>query len=121
MMLRESTSFSAIYLACGATDLREPVDGLDCIVKQDFQLDPFENYLFLFRNKGSTRLKGLCRDKNGFILCYKRLDGAGARFQWPKNEEVGRDISSTQLRLLLDGLSIDPPKGFANITARDFA
>jgi transposase len=74
----------------------------------------------LFCNKGCNRLKGLCWDKNGFILCYKHLNGAGARFQWPKNEESVRDISSTQLRLLLDGLSIDPPKGFGNITARDF-
>jgi transposase len=65
-------------------------------------------------------MKGLCWDRNGFILCYKRLDGPGAKFQWPKNQEAVRDITNEQLRLLLDGLSIDPPKGFGDITARDF-
>jgi hypothetical protein len=36
MMLRESSSFSAIYIACGATDLRKSVDGLACIVNKIF-------------------------------------------------------------------------------------
>lgn len=120
MLLREGGSFSAIYLACGPTDLRKSVDGLAGIVKQDFKLDPFGNYLFLFCNKGRNRVKGLCWDRNGFILCYKRLDGAGARFQWPKNQDAVRNISGIQLRQLLDGLSIDPPKGFGDISARDF-
>lgn len=120
MLLRDIKSYSAIYLACGVTDLRKSVDGLAGIVKQAFQIDPFGNYLFLFCNKGRNRLKGLCWDKNGFILCYKRLDGVGARFQWPRDSEAVRDISSTQLRMLLEGLSIDPPKGFGEISARDF-
>lgn len=120
MLLREQSRYSAIYLACGATDLRKSVDGLASIVKQDFKLDPFGNYLFLFCNKDRNRMKGLCWDRNGFILCYKRLDGQGAKFQWPRNPESLRDITSDQLRLLLDGLSIDPPKGFGDITARDF-
>lgn len=65
-------------------------------------------------------MKGLCWDRNGFILCYKRLDGSGAKFQWPKTPEAVRDITGKQMRLLLDGLSIDPPKGFGDISARDF-
>lgn len=35
-----------------------------------------------------------------------------------KNEV--RDISNTELRQLLDGFSIEPPRGFGNIKARDF-
>jgi transposase len=120
MLLRDSGGYSAIFIACGSTDLRKSVDGLAGIVKQDFMLDPFGNYLFLFCNKDRNRLKGLCWDRNGFILCYKRLDGPGAKFQWPKNQEAVRDITNVQLSLLLDGLSIDPPKGFGDITARDF-
>lgn len=120
MLLIDNSGYSVIYLACGATDLRKSVDGLAGIVKQDFKLDPFGNYLFLFCNKDRNRLKGLCWDRNGFILCYKRLDGPGAKFQWPKNQDAVRDITDVQFRLLLDGLSIDPPKGFGDITARDF-
>jgi transposase len=120
MLLKDITEYAGIYLACGATDLRRAVDGLAAMVKNDFSMNPFGNYLFLFCNRARNRMKGLCWDENGFWLCYKRLDGAGAKFQWPNQPEAVRDIGVEQLRLLLSGLSIDPPKGFGNISARDF-
>jgi transposase len=120
MLLKEITDYSGIYLACGATDLRQSVDGLSQIVKRDFGMDPFGNMLFLFCNKRRNRLKGLCWDRNGFWLCYKRLDGIGARFCWPNSPALAKEIKVEQLRLLLEGLSVDPPKGFGEITARDF-
>jgi len=119
-MLKEITSYAAIYLACGVTDLRKSVDGLAVIVKQQFNMDPFGNYLFLFCNRDRNRLKCLNWDRNGFVLYYKRLDGAGARFKWPKEPADVRNITVRQLGLLMEGLSIDPPKGFGEVTARDF-
>lgn len=119
-MLKEITSYDGIYLACGVTDLRKAVDGLAVIVKQEFNMDPFGNYLFLFCNRDRNRLKCLNWDNNGFVLYYKRLDGAGARFKWPKEPADVRNITVRQLRLLMDGMSIDPPKGFGEVTARDF-
>ncbi len=119
-MLKDISSYDAIYLACGATDLRKSVDGLAYIVKQQFKMDPFGNFLFLFCNRDRNRLKGLNWDRNGFVLYYKRLDGAGARFKWPKEPADKRDISIKQLRLLMEGMSIDPPKGFGEVSARDF-
>lgn len=119
-MLKEITSYDGIYLACGATDLRKSVDGLAIIVKQEFNMDPFGNYLFLFCNRDRNRLKCLNWDSNGFVLYYKRLDGAGARFKWPKEPADVRNVTVSQLRLLMEGLSIDPPKGFGEVTARDF-
>jgi transposase len=56
-MIKSIDSYSGIYLACGNTDLRKSVDGLATIVKQDFGLDPFGNYLFLFCNRGRNRMK----------------------------------------------------------------
>jgi len=121
MLLKNISEYSGIYLACGVTDLRKSVDGLAHIVKQDFEMDPFENYLFLFCNKRRNRMKGLCWDRNGFCLCYKRLDGMGAKFMWPdKLDAVRRDISVSQLKLLMGGLSVDPPRGFGAVSARDF-
>ena len=120
MLLREITSYSGIYLACGHTDLRKSVDRLSNIVRQDFGMGPFGNYLFLFCNRARNRLKGLTWDKNGFCLYYKRLDGECARFKWPEKAEVVRDIQVSQLKELFDGFSIEPPKGFAEVTARDF-
>lgn len=37
-------NYDGIYLACGITDLA--VDGPAIIVKQEFNMDLFENYLF---------------------------------------------------------------------------
>lgn len=119
-MLKDITSYDSIYLACGATDLRKSVDGLAVIVKQEFNMDPFGNFLFLFCNRERNRLKALNWDSNGFVLYYKRLDGAGARFKWPKEAADVRNITIKQLRLLMGGMSIDPPKGFGEVSARDF-
>ena len=44
----------------------------------------------------------------------------GARFVWPNSTEAARDINIAQLEMLLNGLSVDPPRGFGEITARDF-
>jgi len=118
--MKDIREYSGIFLAIGATDLRKAVDGLAHIIRQDFQMDPFGNYLFLFCNKSRNRLKCICWDKNGFWLGYKRLDGMGARFVWPNNTEAVRDISVDQLEKLLNGLSMDPPRGFGEIKARDF-
>jgi len=121
MLLKGISEYSGIYLACGATDLRRSVDGLAHIVKQDFQMDPFGNYLFLFCNKRRNRMKGLCWDSSGFCIVYKRLDGAGAKFAWPeKLDAAGRGISVEQLKLLMGGLSVDPPRGVGQVAARDF-
>jgi transposase len=96
------------------------VDGLANVVRQEFKIDPFGNYLFLFCNRARNRLKGLMWDRNGFCLFYKRLDGEGARFRWPKDPEKTLSIEVSQLKQLLDGFSIVQPKGFGDITARDF-
>lgn len=120
MLLKDIKEYDGIFIACGITDLRKSVDGLANIVKRNFQMDPFGNNIYLFCNRARNRMKGLTWDKNGFCLCYKRLDGAGARFQWPGSAESVRGVKIGQLRLLLDGLSIDPPKGFGKVTARDF-
>jgi len=120
MLLKDIREYSGIFVACNATDLRKSVDGLAYAVKQEFQMDPFGNYLFLFCNRRRNRLKCLCWDKNGFWLGYKRLDGMGAKFVWPTSPEAVRDISVAQLELLLSGMSVDPPRGFGTITARDF-
>ena len=120
MLMKDIHEYSGIFLAVGATDLRKAVDGLAHIIRQDLQMDPFGNYLFLFCNKSRNRLKCICWDNTGFWLGYKRLDGMGAKFVWPNNAEAVRNVNVAQLKMLLDGLSVDPPRGFDNVTARDF-
>ena len=59
-------------MAAGYTDLRRGIDGLAGIVQEQFQLDAFDDTLFLFCGRRSDRIKGLYWDNNGFILLYKR-------------------------------------------------
>ena len=57
-----------IYLATGYTDLRKGIDGLAGIVQERFQLDAFDDALFLFCGRRTDRIKGLYWDSNGFEI-----------------------------------------------------
>jgi transposase len=120
MLLKDIRDYDGIYLHVGPIDFRRAIDGLAHIVKQELRMDPFGNYLFLFCNKNRNRLKALAWENIGFSMYYKRLDGVGAKFIWPNTADALRNVSVEQLRLLLSGLSIDPPRGFSEVTARDF-
>jgi len=120
MILKDIHDYDGIYLAIEPVDFRKAVDGLAHVVRHELKLDPFGNYLFLFCNYRRNKLKCLTWDKNGFWLGYKRLDGVGAKFVWPRTAATARSVDEGQLRRLLSGMSVDPPKGFGEIAARDF-
>jgi len=120
MILKDISDYSGIYVAIEPVDFRKAIDGLAHLVQQELKMDPFGNYLFLFCNYRRNKLKCLTWDRNGFWLGYKRLDGAGARFAWPRTAVAARSITEGQLRQLLTGMAIDPPRGFGEIYARDF-
>ena len=84
-----------IYLACGYTDMRKSINGLSAIVEGSFKLDPFSEALFVFCNRGRTRVKILEWDNDGFWLYLKRLEKG--RFRWPTSEEIDTmELSDTQ-------------------------
>ena len=97
-----------IYIACGHTDLRKSIDGLAAMVSQNFNLDPFQNALFLFCGRKRDRLKALFWEGDGFMLLYKRLENGS--FQWPRTSEEAREITHQQYRWLIEGLSVDQKK-----------
>lgn len=97
-----------IYIACGHTDMRKSIDGLCAIVSQNFNLDPFNNALFLFCGRRRDRMKALLWEGDGFLLMYKRLENGV--FQWPKTAEDVREITPQQYRWLIEGLTIDQKK-----------
>lgn len=107
-MLNGASGFDHIYMACGYTDLRRGIDGLAGIVQNEFQLDPFQNILFLFCGRRTDRIKGLLWEGDGFLLLYKRLENG--KFQWPRSEDEASEISEQQFRWLTEGLSIEPRK-----------
>lgn len=112
-MLGDISNAEQIYIACGYTDMRKSIDGLAAIVQQNFQLNPFQNSLFLFCGKRRDRLKVLYWEGDGFVLLYKRLESGS--FQWPKNAEDVRSITYQEFRWLLEGISIDQPKAVKKI------
>lgn len=103
-----------VYIATGYTDLRRGIDGLAAIVQGQFQLDPFENALFLFCGRRRDRIKGLLWEGNGFLLLYKRLESG--TFQWPRTGEEARRLTAQQYRWLMEGLNIEQPKAHKPVT-----
>lgn len=113
-MLSDFKGADKVYIACGVTDLRKGIDGLAGIVKQQFNLDPFSNTLFLFCGRKRDRLKALYWEGNGFLLLYKRLEQGV--YQWPRNEQEARELTPQQYRWLMEGLKVDQPKAHRDVT-----
>jgi transposase len=95
-----------IYLAAGATDMRQGFEGLYGLVRDRLQLDPLSGHLFLFSNAQHNRLKLLFWDGSGLWVCAKRLEKG--RFRWPAtaNEQTKVVLSHEELALLLGGIDL---------------
>ena len=107
-MLNDFTGADKVYIAYGYTDLRKGIDGLACLVQQEFRLDPFTNTLFLFCGRQRDRVKGLYWEGDGFVLVYKRLEQGV--YQWPRTAQEVKSITPQQYRWLMEGLKIEQPK-----------
>lgn len=114
-MLGDITKAEQIYIACGYTDMRKSIDGLVILIKQSWSLNPFQQSLFLFCGRRRDRMKALLWEGDGFVILYKRLEKG--RFLWPNSAETVRNITPQQLRWLLEGLCIDPPKTVQKLDA----
>lgn len=76
-MLRNAdpACFPGIYIVCGYTDLRFGIDSLAAIIEQRYHRNLFvPNTLFLFCGRFATRIKGLLREGDGYLLLYKRAE-----------------------------------------------
>ena len=113
-MLSNFTGADKVCIACGYTDLRKGIDGLAAMVQQQFQLDPFTNTLFLFCGRRKDRIKGLCWEKGGFILLYKRLEQGV--YQRSRSESEVRALTPQQYRWLMGGPKIEQPKAHKEVT-----
>ena len=96
----------AVYLSCGATDMRKSIDGLMGIVKNSFELDPFNAAVFVFCNRKRDRIKILEWDTDGFWLYFKRLEKG--HFRWPQvGDEPTMILSPEELSVLLGGVKVE--------------
>lgn len=94
----------SIFLYSEPTDMRKGFDGLSGIVRSEFAADPLDGSLFLFINRRRDRLKILHWDGTGYWLYYRLLE-AGT-FEVLSSEGKYRQIDSTQLAMLLGGVSL---------------
>lgn len=81
------------------------MDGLVMLIADYLQLNPTSGQLFLFRNRHANKIKLLWWEKNGFWLCYKRLEKG--RLKFPKINDVAMSLTSEQLTWLLSGLDFE--------------
>ena len=65
--------------------MRCGIDGLAGIITDKYNLDLFNDALFLFCGRKKDRFKALYWDKDGFILLYKRIEKGN--FQWPRRSQ----------------------------------
>ena len=70
-MLVNFSNVQNIFIVCDHTDMRCGIDGLAGIITDKYNLDLFNDALFLFCGRKKDRFKALYWDKDGFILLYK--------------------------------------------------
>jgi transposase len=91
-----------VWLAAGATDMRNGFDGLAAIVKTALTEDPFSGHLFVFRGRQGDRVKILWWDGDGLCLFAKRLERG--KFVWPRATSGTVSLSPAQLAMLIEGI-----------------
>jgi transposase len=98
-----------VVAAIEPADFRRGIDGLAHACKEVLKHDPFNGWVFVFRNRSATAIKVLVYDGQGFWLCHKRL--SSGKFRWwprsrPSAEGAGaltKTLAAHQLQVLLSG------------------
>lgn len=71
-MLGDISKAEKIYIATEYTDMRKSIDGLAAIGQQNFELNLFQNSLFLFCGRKRDRMKALYFEDDDF--CFYTRD-----------------------------------------------
>lgn len=88
--------------------MRKSFEGLSDLARNQFKEDPLSGHLFVFANRGRTRIKILYWDGTGIWVCAKKLPQG--TFRWPQTtpEETGAlRVAAPDLSLLLSGIDLD--------------
>jgi transposase len=99
-------------------DFRKQMDGLVMLVADHLKLNPTSGQLFLFRNRHSNKIKLLWWDRNGFWLCYKRLEEGKLKF--PSIQDTAMQLTVDQFHWLLSGLDFVKQQLLPEVKACNF-
>ncbi len=88
-----------VFLEVEPVDVRKSFSGLFALVMNRLKENPLQGALFVFSNRGRSRLKMLYWDGTGLWVLVKRLEKA--TFAWPVLAEAG---AVKLLRAKLDAL-----------------
>lgn len=99
-------------------DFRKQIDGLVLLIADQLQLSPTSGELFIFRNRQNTKIKLLWYERNGFWLCYKRLEKG--RLQFPRVGDTAMELTRDQLSWLLSGLDFTRQAVLPAVQATEF-
>jgi transposase len=113
-----STYQTPIWLYSNPVDFRKQIDGLVILIADQLALNPTSGQLFLFRNRSSNKIKLLWWDRNGFWLCYKRLEEG--RLIFPPMLEQTIELTRDQLSWLLSGLNYLEQRLLPEVKAYNF-
>jgi transposase len=89
-------------------DLRKSIDGLVIIIQRTYQLDVFQESLFVFCNRAKDKIKIIHWD-NGFWLYYRRLEQES--FKWPSSPNKTISLDYRELEWLLNGHEVRAQMG----------
>jgi len=108
----------SIWLYPKPIDFRKQIDSVVMLVADHLKLNPISGQLFLFRNRHANKIKMLWWDRNGFWLCYKRLEKGKLKF--PAIDDQALELTLDQLSWLLSGLDYTKQQIHPAVTAINF-
>ncbi len=88
------------------------------LVADHLKLNPTSGQLFLFRNQHANKIKILYWERNGFWLCYKRLEQGKLKF--PGINDKAMQLNSDQFNWLLSGLDFVKHELLPEVSATNF-
>lgn len=109
---------SQIWLFQKPVDFRRGKASLITLILNE-QKNPTDG-LYLFTNKGGTKLRGLCWHKNGFLLIWKELEQG--RFSLHTKKDSPRyKLSEEEFKWLLAGLPWERMSQWGKQTFKKFS
>ena len=89
-----------------ATDMRKGFSGLSGLVNNELNTPVMNGDVFIFLNKRRNQIKLLQWDRDGFAIYHKRLEAGTFELPASATQDIQGVITSGQLALILQGISL---------------